>query len=137
MDESDQIVAEVIAGFGGREVKYPKNEWRQRSITQKARLLALLSDGLWHSTDEIRERIYGKDTRVGARIASRINELKKAGHKITCDDLTYKVYGYRLVREHESIQGAPLVQVPVPPVRATARHELPQKPCQASLMPAM
>jgi hypothetical protein len=50
--------------------------------SQTTRLLRLLSDGKRHSTREIQEVVYGRNHLGTARIASRINDLRKQGHVI-------------------------------------------------------
>lgn len=58
------------------------HEDKHKGLSQKARLLKLLSDGLWHSTVEIQQRVYGGSHLGVARIGGRVYDLNKEGHKI-------------------------------------------------------
>jgi hypothetical protein len=50
--------------------------------TQTSKLLKLLSDGYEHSTQEIQLVCYGADHLGTARIASRVDDLRRKGHEI-------------------------------------------------------
>lgn len=67
--------------------------------TQKERLKNLLSDGLWHSTTEITDKVYGiSEDRGICRIASRIHDLRKEGLEIECVNEKGSLWKYRLVK---------------------------------------
>jgi len=68
-------------------------------MSQKQRLLNLLSDCEWHSTIEICDVVYGYAHAGLARVGARIWELRKAGHTIEGkhDKDRQTIYHYRLV----------------------------------------
>lgn len=67
--------------------------------SQKARILSMLQDHLWHTSVEIMHRVYNiKEDRGVCRIPARICELRKAGYEIDTDGKTSRtVCRYRLV----------------------------------------
>lgn len=85
-DSSTGIVEGLIKEFGGHEIK----------TTQKERLLALLSDGEWHTTPEIQTKVYGADHLGVARIASRVTNLRNDGYKIEGKYYKKSIWMYRL-----------------------------------------
>jgi len=68
-------------------------------MSQKQRLLELLSDGRPHRTDEICKKVYIIDSTVPtlARVGARIWDLKKEGHNIAGwhDENNPKLYWYQ------------------------------------------
>lgn len=66
--------------------------------SQATRILKLLSDGAWHSTPEIQEKVYGSTHLGTARIASRMHDLRSDGHVIDCkkDRENTTIYWYKL-----------------------------------------
>lgn len=91
---------EWIMGLGAQRMEVKEETNHPVEVTgksQKARLLSLLSDGQWHDTVEILEKVY-KGGRSGiARVGARIHDLKKDGHNIEGRDKTATVYEYRLI----------------------------------------
>lgn len=58
-----------------------------KRLSQAERLRRLLADGKPHSTPEIQHVVYGGDHLGTARIASRVNDLRKQGLTIeSCRD---------------------------------------------------
>ena len=70
-----------------------------KTMSQKQRLLNLLSDCEWHSTIEICDVVYGYDHAGLARVGARIWELRRAGHNIEGkrDSKHQTIYWYRLI----------------------------------------
>ncbi len=67
--------------------------------SQKARLLALLSDGEWHDTVEMLNKVYKVDDHAGiARPGARVFDLKKDGINIESRRKQGTVWEYRIVR---------------------------------------
>ena len=64
--------------------------------TQVERLLKLLSDGLWHDTPEILASVYGAAHLGIARIASRVSDLRTAGHHIDSRRKSGTIHEYRM-----------------------------------------
>lgn len=65
--------------------------------SQVKRLYQLLKDGIYHSTEEIKEYVYGSEELGFARAASRIRDLREMGYIIKRAKKMYgKVYGYRI-----------------------------------------
>lgn len=64
--------------------------------SQKERMRLLLSDGLWHPTPEIQQRVYGGDHLGRANIPARILDLKKDGYQIESEKVQGSVWKYRL-----------------------------------------
>lgn len=91
----NRAVGMLIREFGGYEVTTHENE--KKGLSQKERLLDLLSDGEWHTTVEIQRQVYGVSHGGICRIASRANDLRKEGYKIACEKDTGTVWRYRLL----------------------------------------
>ena len=66
--------------------------------SQKEKLLSLLLDGQYHTTVEIRNRVYGSTSMSISRVAARIDDLRKDGHDIPKAVLDHdKIYKYKLI----------------------------------------
>lgn len=71
-----------------------------KELSQKDKLLALLSDKEPHSTVEILHVVYGGEHLGLARVGARIYDLKAEGHKISGwdDPLSPTIHWYQLDR---------------------------------------
>lgn len=87
-------VADIISAFGGHETTHDE---RGTGLTQKARLLAVLKDYQWHSTTELLERVYGAGHLGIARLAARINDLRKDDYRIESKKVGGTIWSYRLM----------------------------------------
>lgn len=92
--ESDQVVELLLEEFGGREITTHSDPIAGNS--QKAKLYRLLSDGQYHTTDEIQTVVYGKNHLGVARIAARIHDLKKEGYEIDCINHSGTIWEYKM-----------------------------------------
>ena len=74
-----------------------------KPLSQKQKLLVLLSDHEWHSTIDVLENVYGNDHLALARVGARVFDLKSDGHVIEGkkDAERPTIYWYRLVRSPE------------------------------------
>ena len=70
---------------------------RKSGVSQKARLLDLLSDGEWHNTPSIQCAVYGANHLGVARIAARIQDLKDEGYTIESNKVNASIWEYRMV----------------------------------------
>lgn len=83
---------------GGSHPDTPKGS------SQRSRLWRLLLDGHWHNTNEIQEKVYGKDHLGTANIKARIHEIRKAledkgnTYEIVTAQEVGSLYRYRLQR---------------------------------------
>lgn len=77
-------------------------------MSQKQKLLNLLSDYEWHSTIEICDIVYGAIHFGLARVGARIFDLKQDGHTIEGkhDPERQTIYWYRLIPKLEPKQMA-------------------------------
>lgn len=92
-NESDGIVRDLLECFGGRETTHTEIK---EGLSQKARLLAILHNYKTHTTPDLLEKVYG-DQHLGiARLAARINDLKKDGYLIESKKQGKSVWSYRL-----------------------------------------
>lgn len=68
-------------------------------MSQVERIKAILEDGEWHSNFDLIAQAYGVDFPASARLAARINDLKKRGHHVEGkhDKENAKKYWYRMV----------------------------------------
>jgi len=87
--------------FGGVEVS-DQTTHTDKAVgkTQKARLLNLLSDGKWHDTTDIMNRVYKVGGKIGrCAIPQRIYDLRKEGYKIERNHIRSNHYKYRLIKD--------------------------------------
>jgi hypothetical protein len=100
--ESDQVVGLLLKEFGGREITGSTTSPNPvKGKSQKARLHKLLSDGEWHSTDEIQKVVYGGDHMGLARVAARVFDLKKDGYLIQSCKLAGTIWEYKMTTGSE------------------------------------
>lgn len=106
-DAQGDNVDYLLRSFGGRllpsdsngagDTVVGKNDIpRLESKSQRERLLILLSDGNWHNTPEIQEKVYGQNHLGVARIASRICDLRGDGHMIEARKITRSIWAYKM-----------------------------------------
>lgn len=71
---------------------------KPKGTSQTDRLLELLLDNKWHSSLDIRSKVYGDEALSLSRVPARIAELRKSGHKIEgrWADYEKKIYEYQL-----------------------------------------
>jgi hypothetical protein len=84
---------EIQRGHGGLQTTHTN---RRTGVSQKQRLLSLLSDGEWHDSPEIIREVYG-DKLTGARYGARIQDLKESGHEIESEKVEGSRWKYRIV----------------------------------------
>ena len=101
-----QAVGTGGLGEGMGKVHEPPHEYTTHPTTeiggsQKERLLTVLSDGEWHTTVEIGERVYGFHSGI-YRIGARIHDLKKDGYDIHSQATDNKaIWRYRLQKSSQ------------------------------------
>lgn len=71
---------------------------KQKGLSQKERLLAVLRDGEWHDTVGIQRDVYGAEHLGNVRTAARVKDLKNDGHMIESKKLSKTIWAYRLLR---------------------------------------
>lgn len=110
----DWLISQGLKNTSCEPTECPRNDGTSESVdtasqftthdneasgrSQKDRLLAMLSDGQWHTTPEIMERVYGSDHLGLSRIPARANDLKNDGYQIESRHDTKSVWSYRLVK---------------------------------------
>lgn len=70
---------------------------RREGMSQKEKLLAILSDGQWRDTPSILREVYRVGDKGIARVAARILDLRNDGHAIESRRKAGAVWEYRLV----------------------------------------
>lgn len=83
-----------ISTHGSSTIESATHPDAPQGQSQKARLWKLLLDGLWHDTNEIQEKVYGKEHLGTANIKARIHEIRET--------LKEKGGTYEIVTEHEA-----------------------------------
>lgn len=106
--DAEDPLSSLAREFGGYVVSESQNvECRRTSEktnhpshctgrSQKQRLLEVLSDGNWHSTTYITETVYGSEHLGLARVAARVDDLRKEGHKVISRKKEGSIWEYRI-----------------------------------------
>ncbi len=97
------IPCDENAGNRGAGTDSANSQNEPEAKSQKARLLALLSDYCWHDTNEIQLKVYGAEHLGSARISGRTGELKKEGYEIKSRKKDKTVWEYRLINNNKLI----------------------------------
>ena len=90
---------DVVSAFAGVEVKDDEPD----KLSQKKRLLKLLSDNLWHDTPNIINAVYGVGHQGVCRISERVRENIADGYQIESRKKSNTVWEYRLINNQKTM----------------------------------